>query len=228
MTAKGLKQVENPSERFLAERSLDMPGSSVVAQLEGSRPLMTEFQALCQKCFVGFPKRTVQGVDANRISVLLAVIEKSLGLSFSDQEVYCKVASGHRVSEPAADLALLMALVSALENRSLPHDLLFLGEVGLGGELRSFPAVQSRLSEAKAIGMKRVVIPKWLYKEAAEIKGLEIISAQNIKEAYRSTWNSTASSIKKTTDQNEQSQVKTNLPLSDYRPPQHTEFDLDF
>ena len=149
---------------------------------------MTEFQALCQKCYVGFPKRTVQGVDANRVSVLLAVIEKTLGLSFSDQEVYCKVASGHRISEPAADLAMLMSLVSAIEYRAIPQDTLFLGEVGLGGELRSFPSVQSRLTEAKSVGMKKAVIPKWLLKEAKEIKDIEIFPVANVKEAYQIAW----------------------------------------
>jgi DNA repair protein RadA/Sms len=187
---------------------------------------MTEFQALCQKCYVGFPKRTVQGVEANRVSVLLAVIEKTLGQSFSGQEVYCKVSSGHRIIEPAADLAMLMALVSAVEFRPLPADLLFLGEVGLGGELRSFPAVQSRLLEAKAVGMKKVVVPKWLVKEAKEVKDLEIIPVQNVREAYKAAWNKNPEIKEKSKSQSD----NPNVPA--YRPAKQSEFteemNLDF
>ena len=188
MSGKGLVQIENPSARFLAERAMEMPGSAIVAHLNGSRPFMTEFQALTQKCYQGYPRRTVQGIDQNRIAVLLAVIEKSLSLSFSDQDVYCKVASGDRIEEPAADLAVLMSLVSAVEDRALPGDLLLVGEVGLGGELRSVPGVAVRLSEAKSVGVRRAIVPAWLLQEAREVKGIEIIPAKTVKEAYQHTW----------------------------------------
>src|SRR5690606_34345680 len=102
MSGKGLVEVENPSERFLAERSKEMAGSSIVAHLEGTRPFLTEVQALTQRCYHGFPRRTVQGVDQNRVSVLMAVAEKALKLNFAEQDVYFKVASGARVVEPAA------------------------------------------------------------------------------------------------------------------------------
>jgi DNA repair protein RadA/Sms len=216
MTPMGLSQVDNPSERFLAERSSDMPGSSVIAQLEGTRPIMTEFQSLCQKCYVGYPKRTVQGIDGNRVSVLLAVVEKVLGQSFSDQEVYCKVASGHRVSEPASDLAVLMSLVSALEYRPLPRDILYLGEVGLGGELRSFSGVQSRLNEAKSVGISKVILPKWLEKEAAEVKGIEVLPASTVRDAYRLSFLGPPASRKKEEQEN-------SVPA--YRPARPSEFD---
>ncbi len=182
MSTHGLMQVENPSARFLAERAKETPGSAVVAHLEGSRPFMTEVQALVQKCHQGYPRRTVQGVDQNRVSVLLAVVERALGVTFSDKDVYCKVASGARIEEPAADLALCFSLISAAENIALPADLLLVGEVGLGGEIRSVSGLAARLSEAKGVGMKRACVPAWSFKEAKETKGIQIIPVKNLAE----------------------------------------------
>jgi DNA repair protein RadA/Sms len=188
MSSRGLTQIENPSARFLAERSTEMSGSAVVAHLEGSRPFLTEFQALAQKCYQGYPRRTVQGIDQNRVAVLLAVIEKTLSIPFSDVDVYCKVASGNRIEEPAADLPVLMSLVSAVEDRALPADLLLIGEVGLGGELRSVPGITARLSEGKSVGIRRAIVPAWNQKEAVEIKGVEVLAARTVKEAYQLAW----------------------------------------
>ena len=185
MTSVGLKEVKNPSERFLAERSLGTPGSAVVAHMEGSRSFLTEVQALVQKCYQGYPRRTVQGVDQNRISLLLAVIERSLGVSFSERDVYCKVASGDRADEPAADLALLFVLVSAALNRPLPEDILLVGEVGLGGEVRSVSSIQARLSEGKTVGIKRAIIPEWTVREAAELKGVKAYGIKNVRDVMR-------------------------------------------
>lgn len=184
MGERGLLQVENPSERFLAERAKDSPGSAVVAHLEGSRPFLTEVQALVQRCYQGYPRRTVQGVDQNRIAVLLAVVERSLGISFSDKDVYCKVASGARIEEPAADLSICFSLVSAAQNRALPQDLLLVGEVGLGGEIRSVTGLGARLNEAKGVGMKRACIPAWSIKEAKDIKGIQVKGVKNIREVW--------------------------------------------
>ncbi len=189
MRPQGLMQVENPSARFLAEKVDGVAGSSVVAHLEGSRPFLTEFQALCQKCYVGYPRRTVQGIDQNRIAVLMAVAEKTLNISFSDQDVYCKVASGDRLVEPAVDLAVLMALISAVENRPLPADLLFVGEVGLGGEIRSVPNIAARIAEAKTVGIKKIVLPQWNLKETLDEKNLKIIPVKKLKEAYAEAFN---------------------------------------
>jgi DNA repair protein RadA/Sms len=190
MSSRGLLEVDNPSARFLAERSSDMAGSTVAAHLAGSRPFLTEFQALTQKCFQPYPRRTVQGVDQNRIAVLLAVIERGLSISFGDQDVYCKVASGDRIEEPACDLPMLMALVSSVERRAVPADMIFIGEVGLGGELRSVPGIGARLSEAKSVGMKRAVIPAWQLKEAKEVLGIQLIAAKTVKDAYLASWGS--------------------------------------
>lgn len=182
MSGKGLVEVDNPSERFLAERSKEMPGSAIVAHLEGTRPFLTEVQALTSRCFHGYPRRTVQGVDQNRVSVLMAVAEKALKLNFSDQDVYFKVASGARIVEPAADLAILFALVSALKNQALPPDMLFVGEVGLGGEVRSTTGVESRLKEARNVGLARAVVPKWNLKEAKHVEGVSVIAISSVSE----------------------------------------------
>src|SRR5690606_34903312 len=109
--------------------------------------------------------RTVQGVDQNRISLLLAVIDRHLEMNISDFDVYCKVANGARIDEPASDLAIIAALVSSAKGETLPADLIFIGEVGLGGELRSVSSITARLSEAKSVGVKRAVIPEWNSKE---------------------------------------------------------------
>jgi DNA repair protein RadA/Sms len=183
MLGSGLRQIENPSERFLMERAKDSPGSAIVAHLEGSRSFLTEVQALTQRSYQGYPRRTVQGIDANRVSVLLAVIERALGVSFAEHDVYCKVANGARIDEPAADLALVFSLLSAAKREALPPDILFVGEVGLGGELRSVPAITARLKEAKTVGVRTAVIPRWNAQEAREIKDMKVIPVASLLEA---------------------------------------------
>jgi DNA repair protein RadA/Sms len=185
MQARGLVEVTNPSQRFLEERNTQAAGSAIVAQVDGSRALLTEVQALTQRCYHGFPRRTAQGIDQNRISVLLAVLEKHLDLNFSQEDVYCKVASGEKIVEAAADLPLAFSLVSALLDRALPSDLLLVGEVGLGGELRSVPAIAPRLKEAQSVGVKRAIVPHWNSKELEKIEGIEIIVCRNLSEVHR-------------------------------------------
>ncbi len=182
MNHRGLVQVTNPSERFLMERAKDSPGSAVVAHMEGSRSFLTEVQSLTQKCYGGYPRRTVQGVDQNRISLLLAVIDRNLGESISDFDVYCKVANGARINEPASDLAILASLWSSYKGICLPADTIFIGEVGLGGELRSVTSVAARLNEAATVGITKAIIPKWNAKESSESRGVEVYSAKNLRE----------------------------------------------
>ncbi len=183
MLSTGLRQIENPSERFLMERAKDSPGSAIVAHLEGSRSFLTEVQSLTQRCYQGYPRRTVQGIDGNRVAVLLAVIERALGVSFAEHDVYCKVANGARIDEPASDLALIFSLLSAARREALPPDILFVGEVGLGGEIRSVPAITARLKEAKTVGVKTAVIPRWNAQEAKEVRGIQIVPIANLSEA---------------------------------------------
>jgi DNA repair protein RadA/Sms len=176
-----MMQVDNPSARFLAERADGVPGSAVVAHLEGSRPFLTEFQSLTQRCYHGFPRRTVQGIDQNRVSVLMAVLERSLKVSFAELDVYCKVASGARLEEPAADLPVLASLLSAALGKALPQDLILTGEVGLGGEVRSVAGLGARLSEAKSVGIRRAIIPEANRREADEIRGIDVFPIRDVR-----------------------------------------------
>lgn len=185
MTSGGLAEVPNPSSRFLAERAEGIPGSAIVAHLEGSRPFLTEVQALTQRCYAGYPRRTVQGIDQNRVSVLLAIIEKRLGITVSDQDVYCKVANGARVEEPGADLPILFSVVSSLLGKNIPSDTLLVGEVGLGGELRSVPAMTARIQEARSIGLKKAIVPKSAERDVSSIKGFNISCVRTVQDAHR-------------------------------------------
>jgi DNA repair protein RadA/Sms len=184
MQSRGLVEITNPSQRFLEERNTQAAGSAIVAQVEGTRALLTEVQTLTQRCYQGFPRRTAQGVDQNRLAVLLAVLEKHLDLNFSQEDVYCKVASGEKITESAADLPLAFSLISALLNKTLPADLLLVGEVGLGGELRSVSSIAPRLNEAKSVGIQRAIIPHWNSKELEKIDGIEVIVCKNLQQAF--------------------------------------------
>ncbi len=159
MTEKGLITVENPSARFLKER-VPGPGSVVTCVMEGSRPFLVEIQALVDKTFFPNPVRRTSGFDAGRLQMLLAIISKRAGIKIYDQDVFVNVVGGMRVSEHAADLAVAAAVMSAIENKPLPADAVVIGELGLGGEVRSVPFLERRLKEAERLGMKTFVTPK--------------------------------------------------------------------
>jgi len=152
MAADGLEAVANPSELFLDERSAGAPGSAVFPAIEGTRPLLVEVQALVGKTAYGAPQRVAQGFDRQRLSLLLAVLEKRSGLSFGDRDVFVNVVGGLRLAETAADLAVVAALASSALDRALPDDAVFIGEVGLSGEARSVGQVERRLAEARRLG----------------------------------------------------------------------------
>jgi DNA repair protein RadA/Sms len=161
MTEKGLITVENPSARFLKER-VPGPGSVVTCVMEGSRPFLVEIQALVDKTFFPNPVRRTSGFDAGRLQMLLAIINKRAGVKVYDQDVFVNVVGGMRISEHAADLAVAAAVMSALENKPLPADAVVIGELGLGGEVRSVPFLERRLKEAERLGMKTFLTPKEL------------------------------------------------------------------
>jgi len=152
MTAAGLKPVANPSAAFLAGRSSDVAGSAVTALMEGTRPVLIEIQALAAKSGYGTPQRVATGLDQRRLAVLLAVLERRAGVSFQDLDVFVNVTGGMRVREPASDLALAAALCSSARDRPLASDALFLGEIGLGGEVRPISGLERRLAEAERLG----------------------------------------------------------------------------
>jgi DNA repair protein RadA/Sms len=159
MTGQGLEGVKSPSEIFLNERT-HAPGSVVVASLEGTRPLMLEIQALVSRTHFGFPKRMVTGLDANRALLLIAVLEKRLGLHLENEDIFVNIVGGVKVKEPAIDLGVALAIASAHRNQTLDPATLWIGEVGLGGEIRSVGGLALRLAEAAQLGFKRAVVPQ--------------------------------------------------------------------
>ncbi len=160
MRGDGLAEVENPSERLLRDRGRSVPGSAVVASLEGSRPLLVEVQALVAPTHFANPQRVAQGVDPRRLAVVIAVLEKRAGLSLAGADVFVNVAGGIKLVEPATDLGLALALASSFRDAPLPPDLVAVGEVGLGGELRPVPQMERRLEEALRLGFRSALIPE--------------------------------------------------------------------
>jgi DNA repair protein RadA/Sms len=159
MQGTGLRPVANPSEIFLSERSEDASGSAVVCTLEGTRPVLAEIQALVTSTSYPSPQRTATGFDGRRLQMLLAVLEKREGLRLSTQDVFVNVAGGLRLSEPAVDLGIVMAVVSSFRDCPLPRHTVVLGEVGLGGEIRSVSQLPLRLREAGKLGFRTAVVP---------------------------------------------------------------------
>jgi DNA repair protein RadA/Sms len=159
MTGEGLKGVENPSALFLADRTEEVSGSAVFAGIEGTRPLLVEIQALVVKSQQATPRRAVVGWDSGRLAMVLAVLEARCGVGLAGCEVYLNVAGGLRIAEPAADLAVAAALVSALTGSPAPADTVVFGEIGLSGEVRAVPQMELRLREARKLGFARAIVP---------------------------------------------------------------------
>ncbi len=183
MTERGMSQVLNPSEAFLSERLPDAAGSAIAVTMEGTRPLLVEIQALASTTSFGLPRRTANGVDFNRLLLLVAVLSKRVGLRLFDQDVFVNVIGGIKITEPAADLALALAIASSFRNRPLPADLAAVGEVGLSGELRAVSQLPRRLQEAAKLGFKRCLIPathRRLHPPPADI---EILPARSLSDA---------------------------------------------
>lgn len=179
MTGEGLVPVSNPSEAFLAERVAGVPGSVIVAALEGQRPLLLEVQALASKSPYAAPRRVVQGLDGRRVDVVLAVLERRLDLPLSGLDVFVNVAGGLRLTDPGTDLAVALAVYSAVTNRALPEATAVAGEVGLAGELRSVPQLARRFVEARRTGYHRLIGPR---------SGGEAVHAATLQEAVSAAW----------------------------------------
>ncbi len=159
MQDQGLVEVENPSALFLAERQGNISGSCVFAGIEGSRPVLVEIQALVSPTGYASPKRAVVGWDSNRLAMVLAVLEARCGMNLSSQDVYLNIAGGLRITEPAADLAVAMAVISSMTNKPLPHDMVIFGEIGLSGEIRAVTQPSLRLKEAQKLGFASCIVP---------------------------------------------------------------------
>ncbi len=160
MTGRGLECVENPSRLFLSQRSEDVPGSVVLCALQGTRPVLVELQALVSQTHFSTARRMANGVDPNRVSLLLAMLEKRVGLALMGTDVYVNVAGGLNLSEPAVDLPLVAAVASSFYDRHLPSDTVVIGEVGLAGEVRAVNQIHARVREAASLGFQRVVLPE--------------------------------------------------------------------
>ena len=182
MRQDGLKEVEDPSEYMLQGRAKGASGNVVTCVMEGTRPLLIEIQALMTDSNFGFPKRQAAGVDYNRVSLLIAVLEKRVGLRLSQSDAYVNIAGGMRVGEPAADLAIVMAVVSSFKDAAVDGDTAAFGEVGLSGEVRAVPMCERRIMEAKKLGFRRVIVPKANERSLADIEGIEIIRVSNLRE----------------------------------------------
>ncbi len=159
MKSDGLSEVSNPSELFISDRTSGISGNAVVCTMEGTRPLLIEVQALVTPSAYGSPQRTANGFDRNRLALLLAVLEKRVGKSFSNYDVYLNIAGGFKLSDPAGDLGVCCALVSSLMDKAVVQNMAFIGEVGLGGEVRTVPHLEQREKEAKKLGYKEIVLP---------------------------------------------------------------------
>jgi DNA repair protein RadA/Sms len=183
MEHDGLRPVTNPSELFLSQRA-DGPGAVVVTSLEGSRPILLEVQALATPSIYGTPRRTTIGFDQQRVAMLCAVLEARAGLALSGFDIYVNVAGGVRVSEPAADLGVLLALASTVSGRAVPSDTVVVGEVGLSGEVRGVSQLGIRLAEVEALGFKRCIVPaRDLERLKQAPADIELISATNVSQA---------------------------------------------
>jgi DNA repair protein RadA/Sms len=182
MKEGGLCEVKNPSELFLAERPLGVSGSVVVATLEGSRPLLVELQALVSTSPLGMPRRTTIGVDHNRLALLVAVLEKKVGLNLAGHDIFLNVAGGVKLNEPAADLGMVVAVASSHLDKSVDPQTLLLGEVGLAGEVRGITQPEIRVREAAKLGFSRCLLPAGNLKQV-KVKGMELIGVRSVEEA---------------------------------------------
>ena len=189
MREEGMCEILNPSDVLISERDDNPAGSCIVATMEGTRPILVELQALTSSTVFGYPKRAANGVDFNRLSLLIAVLEKKAGITLGNQDIYLNVVGGLRVNEPAIDLGTMMVVVSSFKNIPIPKDMVILGEVGLTGEVRRINLIEKRLKEAEKLGFKTCVIPESNKKDLKDKYKLDIIAIRNVKQAMNAIFN---------------------------------------
>lgn len=183
MRKEGLVEVENPSEFMLSGKPENAAGSVVACAMEGTRPMLMEIQALVCRSNFGMPRRTAAGIDYNRVNLLMAVLEKRLGLPLSNYDAYVNIAGGIRMNEPAVDLGVVMAIASSYKNKPIAEDMIMFGEVGLSGEVRAVTMPEQRVAEAKKLGFKTCVIPEVSVKSVGKMEGIEIIGVKSVNQA---------------------------------------------
>ena len=183
MTENGLTEVKNPSEIFLSQKETNISGSVVSAVLKGTRPFLVEVQALVAKTFYGYPQRRAIGIDFNRLGLLVAVLSLRCGLPLSSFDIHLNLVGGMEVEEPAIDLAVCLAIVSALRNKIIDPRLVAFGEVGLGGEIRPVGFIKERIKEASKLGFKKIILP--VCREKIEASGVKLIEVSNLNQAIK-------------------------------------------
>jgi DNA repair protein RadA/Sms len=184
MADSGLREVPNPSEAFLEERSSNASGSTVAVTMEGTRPILVEVQALTSATAFGLPRRSANGLDNSRLQLLVAVLQKRVGLGLGGQDIFANVVGGLRVMEPAADLSVALAIASSFKERQIDHRMVAIGEIGLSGELRSVNQLDRRLNEARRLGFTKALVPPALGRRAGSPpSGVELIRVATVAEA---------------------------------------------
>lgn len=183
MRQSGLSEVKNPSEYMLEGKPKGAPGSIVACSMEGTRPMLVEIQALVCHSNFGMPRRTAAGTDYNRVNLLMAVLEKSVGLHLSDQDAYINIAGGIRINEPAIDLGLVLAIVSSYKNKPIDESVICFGEVGLSGEVRGVNMAEQRILEAKKMGFATCILPKVCLKGIHNMEDIRLLGVENVREA---------------------------------------------
>ena len=186
MRGEGMCEITNPSDILISERDDNPPGSCIVSCMEGTRSMLVELQALTSQSVFGYPKRTANGIDYNRLALLIAVLEKRAGMNLGNQDVYLNVVGGLKISEPSIDLGILMVTASSYKNKPIEKGVAIMGEVGLTGEVRRINMIEKRLKEAEKLGFKKCIIPESNKKGLKEKFKLDIIGVKDINEAMKS------------------------------------------
>ena len=185
MRQEGMCEILNPSEILISENKENPSGACIVTTIEGTRPILVELQALTAQSVFGFPKRTANGMDFNRLALLIAVLEKKAGLMLGGQDVYLNVVGGLKINEPAIDLGIIIAVASAFKNVSVSKDIAIMGEVGLTGEVRRINMIEKRLKESERLGFKTCIITESNKKLLKDSYKLDIIGVNNVREAMK-------------------------------------------
>ena len=183
MRDNGLNELDNPSKVLIAEKPKDVAGSVIVSTVEGTRPMLLELQALVSPTSFGIPRRTATGIDFNRMNILLAVLEKRVGMQIQNQDVYINIVGGIKINEPSMDLGVVLAVASGFKNIPIKADVAVAGEVGLTGEIRGVSFIDKRIAECKKLGFRKIVIPKTNYDVVKDVKGIEIWPVENLRQA---------------------------------------------
>ncbi len=185
MKEAGLREVSNPSEIFLTERPIEVPGSAVVCSMEGTRPILVELQALVSRSFLAVPRRTTIGVDHNRVALLVAVLEKKMGAKLFDQDIFVNVAGGVQVDEPGVDLGIVAAIASSYREKIIDAKTVFFGEVGLAGEIRGIAQAEARIKEAGKLGFERCILPASNSSQLKQVKHPELVGISSLAECWK-------------------------------------------